>query len=173
VADIAIQAALTGHLVFSTLHTNDAPSAITRLIDMGVKPFLVASSIQAIMAQRLVRVICKKCKVVDDDPDPQLLQSLQITPEDIAKHPPHKGAGCSQCQGTGYKGRIAIFEMFEMNNEIRELAFQRAPTTELRKAAKASGMKTLMEDGRLKVFNGTTTPDEVVRITQTEGAVVD
>ena len=173
VADIAIQAALTGHLVFSTLHTNDAPSAITRLIDMGVKPFLVASSIQAIMAQRLVRVICKKCKVVDEDPDPQLLQSLRITPEDIAKHPPHKGAGCSQCQGTGYKGRIAIFEMFEMNNEIRELAFQRAPTTDLRKAAKASGMKTLMEDGRLKVFNGTTTPDEVVRITQTEGAVVD
>ncbi len=173
VADIAIQAALTGHLVFSTLHTNDAPSAITRLIDMGVKPFLVASSIQAIMAQRLVRVICKKCKVVDEDPDPQLLQSLRITPEDVAKHPPHKGAGCSQCQGTGYKGRIAIFEMFEMNNEIRELAFQRAPTTELRKAAKASGMKTLMEDGRLKVFNGTTTPDEVVRITQTEGAVVD
>ena len=173
VADIAIQAALTGHLVFSTLHTNDAPSAITRLIDMGVKPFLVASSIQAIMAQRLVRVICKKCKVVDENPNMNHLRALGITPEDVKKHPPMKGAGCSQCQNTGYKGRIAIFEMFEMNNEIRELAFSKAPTTELRKAAKASGMRTLMEDGRIKVFKGTTTPVEVVRITQTEGAVVD
>jgi len=172
VADIAIQAALTGHLVFSTLHTNDAPSAITRLIDMGVKPFLVASSIQAIMAQRLVRVICKKCKVVDENPDPYLLQSLGITPEDLEKQNVYKGAGCGQCQHTGYKGRIAIFEMFEMNNEIRELAFAKAPTTELRKAAKASGMRTLMEDGKLKVFKGTTTPAEVVRITQTEGAAV-
>jgi type IV pilus assembly protein PilB len=173
VADMAIQAALTGHLVFSTLHTNDAPSAITRLIDMGVKPFLVASSIQAIMAQRLVRVICKKCKVVDENPNMNHMRALGITPEDMKKHPPMKGAGCSQCQNTGYKGRIAIFEMFEMNNEIRELAFSKAPTTELRKAAKASGMRTLMEDGKIKVFKGTTTPAEVVRITQTEGAVVD
>ena len=173
VADIAIQAALTGHLVFSTLHTNDAPSAITRLIDMGVKPFLVASSIQAIMAQRLVRVICKKCNVVDENPNMDHLESLGITAEDIAKHPPHKGAGCTQCQDTGYKGRIAIFEMFEMTNEIRDLAFKRAPTTELRKAAKASGMKSLMEDGKLKIFGGVTTPAEVVRITQTEGEAVD
>lgn len=172
VADIAIQAALTGHLVFSTLHTNDAPSAITRLIDMGVKPFLVASSIQAIMAQRLVRIICKKCKVVDENPDPYLLQSLRITPEDIQKHPIYKGTGCSQCQHTGYKGRIAIFEMFEMNSELRELAFAKAPTIELRKAAKASGMRTLMEDGKIKVFKGITTPIEVVSITQTEGVVV-
>jgi len=172
VADIAIQAALTGHLVFSTLHTNDAPSAITRLIDMGVKPFLVASSIQAIMAQRLVRIICKKCKVVDENPDPYHLQALGINPEVLKKRNVYKGAGCSQCQNTGYKGRIAIFEMFEMNNEIRELAFAKAPTTELRKAAKASGMRTLMEDGILKIFKGTTTPAEVVRITQTEGAAV-
>jgi len=172
VADIAIQAALTGHLVFSTLHTNDASSAITRLIDMGVKPFLVASSIQAIMAQRLVRIICKKCKVVDENPDPYHLQSLSITPEDLEKNPVYKGAGCGQCQHTGYKGRIAIFEMFEMNNEIRELAFAKAPTTELRKAAKASGMRTLMEDGKLKIFKGTTTAAEVVRITQTEGVAV-
>ena len=172
VADIAIQAALTGHLVFSTLHTNDASSAITRLIDMGVKPFLVASSIQAIMAQRLVRIICKKCKVVDENPDPYHLQSLSITPEELEKNPVYKGAGCGQCQHTGYKGRIAIFEMFEMNNEIRELAFAKAPTTELRKAAKASGMRTLMEDGKLKIFKGTTTVAEVVRITQTEGVAV-
>jgi len=173
VSDIAIQAALTGHLVFSTLHTNDASSAITRLIDMGVKPFLVASSIQAIMAQRLVRVICKKCKEVDPNPDPQDLRLLDITPEDVEKYPMYKGAGCSQCQNTGFKGRIGIFEMIEMNNELRELAFRKATAGEIRKAAKASGMRTLMEDGKLKIFKGTTTPAEVARITQTEGVVVD
>jgi len=173
VADIAIQAALTGHLVFSTLHTNDAPSAITRLIDMGVKPFLVASSIQAIMAQRLVRVICDNCKVIDENPDPYYLRLLGITPEDIEKHPIHKGAGCSQCQDTGFKGRIAVFELVELNNEIRELAFSKAPTTELRKAAVASGMRTLMEDGKNKIFKGTTTPHEIARVSQTEGVFVD
>lgn len=169
VADIAIQAALTGHLVFSTLHTNDAPSAITRLIDMGVKPFLVASSIQAIMAQRLVRIICRDCKEVDKDPDPTFLQMLRITAEDIERHPIYKGAGCSRCQGTGFKGRSGIFEMVELNNEIRELAFAKAPTAEVRKAAVASGMRTLMEDGKIKIFKGLTTPEEVARITQTEG----
>ena len=169
VADIAIQAALTGHLVFSTLHTNDALSAITRLIDMGVKPFLVASSIQAIMAQRLVRVICENCKVVDENSDPYHLRLLNITPEDIEKHPIYKGAGCSQCQNTGFKGRKGVFEMAELNNEIRELAFAKAPTTELRKAAEASGMKTLMEDGKIKIFRGVTTPEEVAKISQTEG----
>ena len=173
VADIAIQAALTGHLVFSTLHTNDAPSAITRLIDMGVKPFLVASSIQAIMAQRLVRVICSKCKVVDENPDPHYLEALRITPEDIEKYPIYKGTGCSQCQSTGYKGRIAVFEMFEMNNEIRELAFAKAPTMEIRRAARASGMRTLMDDGKIKVFKGITTPAEVVTIAQTEETMAD
>ncbi|MEJ5260710.1 MAG: GspE/PulE family protein [Anaerohalosphaeraceae bacterium] len=173
VADIAIQAALTGHLVFSTLHTNDAPSAITRLIDMGVKPFLVASSVQAIMAQRLVRTICKNCKVIDEKPDPHYLRLLSITPEDLRRHPIYKGAGCSRCQGTGYRGRIAIFEMMEMNSQIRELAFQKAPTTELRKAARASGMKTLLMDGRIKVFKGITTPQEVSNVTQAEGLVID
>ena len=173
VADVAIQAALTGHLVFSTLHTNDAPSAITRLIDMGVKPFLVASSIQAIMAQRLVRIICDNCKVIDENPDPSSLRLLNITPEDIEKHPIHKGTGCSKCQGTGYKGRIAIFEMVELNSEIRELAFEKAPTTELRKACQASGMRILMEDGKIKIFKGTTTPVEVARITQTGGLALD
>lgn len=171
VADIAVQAALTGHLVFSTLHTNDAPSAITRLIDMGVKPFLVASSIQAIMAQRLVRVICSKCKVVDENPNPSYLNALRITPQDIEKHPIYKGSGCTQCQGTGYKGRIAVFEMFEMNNEIRELAFAKAPTMEIRRAARAGGMKTLMEDGKIKIFKGVTTPEEVAKTTQTEDTV--
>jgi type IV pilus assembly protein PilB len=172
VADIAIQAALTGHLVFSTLHTNDAPSAITRLIDMGVKPFLVASSIQAIMAQRLVRVICKNCKTVDRDPDPNHLRLLNITPEDMKKHPLYKGAGCNVCHGVGFKGRQAVFEMVELNNEIRELAFTKAPTSELRKACIAGGMKTLMEDGKIKIFNGVTTPAEVASIAQTEGVIL-
>ena len=173
VADIAIQAALTGHLVFSTLHTNDSPSAITRLIDMGVKPFLVASSVQAIMAQRLVRVICENCKTLDPSPDPHFLRLLNITPDELRKHPVYKGAGCSRCQGTGYRGRIAVFEMLEMNNQIRELAFARAPASELRKAAVATGMKTLLQDGRVKVFRGVTTPAEVSRVTQAEGLVVD
>lgn len=171
VADIAIQAALTGHLVFSTLHTNDACGAITRLIDMGVKPFLVASSIQAIMAQRLVRVICKKCRVVDENPNPHFLRLLDIEPEQVKEHPVYKGAGCSACQNTGFKGRLGIFEMLEMNTELRELAFKRAPTTELRKAAKAGGMRALTQDGKLKIFKGITTAEEVARIAQAEGVV--
>ena len=173
VADIAIQAALTGHLVFSTLHTNDAPSAITRLIDMGVKPFLVASSIQAIMAQRLVRKICEGCKTIDERPDPHYLRLLDIKPDDIHNHPIYKGAGCGRCQNTGYKGRIGLFEMLEMNNEIRELAFARAPAVELRRAAQASGMKTLMIDGKAKIFEGTTTPEEVAKTSQAEGLVLE
>ena len=173
VADIAIQAALTGHLVFSTLHTNDASSAITRLIDMGVKPFLVASSIQAIMAQRLVRVICKKCKVVDENPNPKHLRLLGIDPAETKKRPVYKGAGCSACNNTGYKGRLGIFEMIEMNSELRELAYKRAPTGDLRKAAKASGMRTLAVDGVLKVFKGVTTAEEVSRSAQVEGVVAD
>ena len=173
VADVAIQAALTGHLVFSTLHTNDAISAITRLIDMGIKPFLVASSIQAIMAQRLVRVICESCKVVDENPDPYYLRLLDITSEDIEKHPLYKGAGCSQCQNTGFRGRIGAFELVELSREIRELAFEKAPTSELRKAAKAAGMRTLMEDGKIKMFEGITTPEEVAKISQTEGVIAE
>ena len=173
VADIAIQAALTGHLVFSTLHTNDAPSAITRLIDMGVKPFLVASSIQAIMAQRLIRTICKECKTVDKSPDPHYLRLLNIKPDDLRDRQIYKGAGCSRCQGTGFKGRIAIFEMLEMNNQLRDLAFARAPAGELRKAAIATGMNTLLTDGKVKVFNGITTPAEISRVTQAEGLVLD
>jgi type IV pilus assembly protein PilB len=133
---------------------------------MGVKPFLVASSIQAIMAQRLVRVICDNCKTRDKNPDPGFLELLKISSKDTEKHPVFKGQGCSKCQGTGYKGRIGIFEMLEMNNEIRELAFSRSPNSDLRKAAVASGMRTLMEDGKVKIYNGITTPEEIVRIAQ-------
>ena len=171
VADIAIQAALTGHLVFSTLHTNDATSAITRLIDMGVKPFLVASSIQAVMAQRLVRRICPNCKVIDENPDPHYLRLLSIKPEDLKNNPVYKGAGCPKCRNIGYKGRQGIFEILEMNTKLRELAFARSSASVLRKAAKASGMRTLLEDGREKVFKGITTPAEVAVHSQAEGLV--
>ncbi len=173
VGEVAVQAALTGHLVFSTLHTNDAPSAIARLIDMGIKPFLVASSVQAIMAQRLVRVICSECKEVDQTPDRTVLRMLGMTDEDLAGQQVYKGAGCKRCGETGYRGRQGIFEMLEMNNELRELAFNRAPTNQLRRAAVASGMRTLLGDGKLKIMRGVTTPEELARITQTEGILVD
>ncbi len=173
VAEVAIQAALTGHLVFSTLHTNDAPSAITRLIDMGVKPFLVASSIQAIMAQRLVRVICKDCKEPNPNVDRRTLRLLGFRDDEIENATFYRGRGCNTCNGSGYRGRQGIFEMMEMDNAIRELAFNRAPLSELRKAARASGMRPLLEDGRIKIRNGITTPEELVRITQAADLVVE
>jgi type IV pilus assembly protein PilB len=168
VADIAIQAALTGHLVFSTLHTNDAPSAITRLVDMGVKPFLVASSIQAVLAQRLGRVLCPMCKTIDDAPDPKFLKLVDIAPEE-AMGKVMKAVGCPNCKGTGYRGRKAIFEMMIMNSEIRELAFQRAGVSKLRAAAVRGGMRSLLGDGRIKILKGVTTPDEVAKYAQIEG----
>jgi type IV pilus assembly protein PilB len=167
VAEIAIQAALTGHLVFSTLHTNDAPSAITRLIDMGVKPFLVASSIQAIMAQRLIRILCDKCKEVDPDPDHKFLGLTGITPEE-AKGRVMRPVGCPNCNNTGYRGRRAIFELMPMTSEIRELAFKLAPISQVRKAALAAGMRPLVGDGRLKILKGMTTPAEVSSSAQIE-----
>ena len=173
VADIAIQAALTGHLVFSTLHTNDAPSAIARLIDMGVKPFLVASSVQAIMAQRLVRKICNECKEVDENVDRRYLRALQIKDEDLRGKQIWKGKGCSRCNGTGYKGRMAIFELLEMNTELRELSFACAPTQEVRKCAIASGMRPLVQDGINKIFAGLTTPEEVARVAQSDDIVIE
>ncbi len=173
VAEVAIQAALTGHLVFSTLHTNDAPSAITRLIDMGVKPFLVASSIQAVMAQRLVRTLCDQCKQADLDPDRRMLSLLGFTEQELAGKTIFKASGCAACNNTGFRGRIGIFEMMMMTNEVRELAFKRSPAGVLRKAAKATGMKTLLDDGKVKVINGLTTAREVARVTQAEGILAD
>jgi type IV pilus assembly protein PilB len=171
VAEVAIQAALTGHLVFSTLHTNDAPGAITRLIDMGVKPFLVASSIQAVMAQRLVRVLCPKCKQPDPEPNPMWLKLCGIAEHDLKDKTVFKPRGCEYCSGIGFRGRLGVFEMMQMNSEIRNLAFERAPTNKIRKAAIASGMKTLLQDGKLKVLNGTTTAEEIVKVAQVEGIV--
>ena len=167
VADVAIQAALTGHLVFSTLHTNDAASAVTRLIDMGVKPFLVASSIQAVMAQRLVRVICAECKEVDNQPDERVLQALGYKAEEMEDLTVYHGRGCKVCDGSGYHGRQAIFELMEMDSVIRELTFRTAPLGEVRAAARSAGMRTLLQDGKVKIRNGVTTPEELVRITQT------
>ena len=171
VGDVAIQAALTGHLVFSTLHTNDAPSAITRLIDMGIKPFLVASAIQAIMAQRLIRVICAECKTVDPNPDPRVLKMLGFTEQELAGKTVWKGAGCKRCNNTGFRGRVGIFEMLTMNSQIRDLAFNRAPASQLRAAARSAGMRTLLEDGKLKVLAGVTTPEDLLSTTQAEGVV--
>ena len=164
VADIAIQAALTGHLVFSTLHTNDAQSAITRLVDMGVKPFLVASSIQAIMGQRLARMLCEKCKKLDPDPDPKFLRLVEI--DDSEKDKVMMAVGCDECGGVGYRGRRGIYEMMIMNSEIRNLAFERAGISKLRDAAIRSGMRTLLGDGKLKILRGRTTPNEISKFAQ-------
>jgi len=168
VGEIAIQAALTGHLVFSTLHTNDAPSAMTRLIDMGIKPFLVASSIQAVMAQRLVRVLADtKVLAKEEDLDHKYLDLIGLKVEDAL------GKVCKPVSTTdiptGYKGRKAIFEMMLMNPEIRDLAFNKAQSADIRKAAIAAGMKGLVEDGRTKVLNAVTTPEEIARVSQVEG----
>jgi len=168
VAEVAIQAALTGHLVFSTLHTNDAPSAITRLIDMGVKPFLVASSIQAIMAQRLIRVLCNECKAPDPEPDPKFLRLINVSKEELETGTVCKPVGCSVCGGSGFKGRKGIFEMMLLNSQIRDLAFNQAPINEIRAAARANGMRTLLEDGKVKVLKGVTSPAEIARVAQVD-----
>ncbi|MDP6153673.1 MAG: ATPase, T2SS/T4P/T4SS family [Phycisphaeraceae bacterium] len=169
VGDVAIQAALTGHLVFSTLHTNDAPSAITRLIDMGIKPFLVASSIQAVLAQRLVRILCDSCKQPDEDPDLRLVRLCGLTEQELEGKTIYKSAGCNACNHTGYRGRRGIFEYMEMNTELRELAFARSAVNKLRIAANATGMRNLLGDGKLKILDGETTLEEISRITQVAG----
>jgi type IV pilus assembly protein PilB len=171
VGEVAIQAALTGHMVFSTLHTNDAPSAITRLVDMGLKPFLVASSIQAVLGQRLVRILCDHCKEPEDNPDPKLLRLCGLTKADLVDQTIYKPVGCTRCGGSGYRGRRGIYELMLMNSEIRELAFNRAAVSKIRQAAIASGMRNLLGDGKLKVLEGKTTLDEIARMTQVGGTV--
>ena len=170
VAEVAIQAALTGHLVFSTLHTNDAPSAMTRLIDMGVKPFLVASSIQAVLAQRLIRLL-DKSKQPDTEPDPKLLRLCGISEEERQSGTIYKAVPTPD-GGNGYKGRQGIFELMEMNNEIRDLAFNTAPVSKIRAAAIASGMRPLLGDGKIKILKGVTTPEEIARVAQIEGVAM-
>jgi type II secretory ATPase GspE/PulE/Tfp pilus assembly ATPase PilB-like protein len=158
-------------MVFSTLHTNDAPSAITRLIDMGLKPFLVASSIQAVLGQRLVRILCEECKVPDPEPNRKLLSLCDMKPSDLEGRTIYKPAGCSRCGDTGYRGRRGVYELMFMNAELRELAFNRAPVGKIRAAAVASGMRTLLGDGKLKVLDGQTTLSEIAKIAQVEGIV--
>ena len=163
-ADIAMEAALTGHLVFSTLHTNDAPSAITRLLDIGVKPFLVASAVRACMAQRLVRVICPNCKepYTATDREKKIMGAAAKEMEGSAMV---KGRGCPNCSLSGYKGRKGIFEMFLIDDSIQRMIFDCLPATQLRSRARELGMRTLREDGLLKVVSGMTTLDEVLRAT--------
>jgi type IV pilus assembly protein PilB len=162
-ADMAIQASLTGHLVFSTLHTNDAPSSVTRLIDMGVEPFLVASSVMAIMAQRLVRVVCAKCRE-PYEPDPSEIEHFNITDEQLANARFQRGKGCNSCQHTGYRGRQAVFELMVMNSTLREMTFRREPTQNIRRQARLFGMKTLVEDALDKAIAGKTTLVEVAKL---------
>jgi general secretion pathway protein E/type IV pilus assembly protein PilB len=163
-AEISINASLTGHMVFSTLHTNDAPGAVTRMIDIGVKPFLVSTSVRAIMAQRLTRKICKKCKHAYT-PDPRELRSLNITAQQAVNANFAKGAGCENCHGSGYRGRAGIFEIFVSNDELQRMIYENAGTSKLRDKARALGMRTMREDGLRKVLAGITTIEEVVSIT--------
>jgi type IV pilus assembly protein PilB len=160
-AEIAIQASLTGHFVFSTLHTNDAPSAITRLIDIGVQPFLVASSIVAIMAQRLVRLVCPKCKE-PEMPSNAELKAAGLTPDQIKGASFMRGRGCAYCNHTGYRGRKGIFEMLRMTGAMREMTFKREPSQNIRRQARLLGMRTLLEDGLQKALKGITTLEEVL-----------
>jgi len=163
-AEIAMEAALTGHLVFSTLHTNDAPSAVTRLTDIGIKPFLVASALRAAMAQRLVRSICDKCREehIPTDRERKMLGTLS---KDSATMKMYKGAGCPVCNHTGYKGRKGLFEIFSVDDTVQRMIFDKAPTTVLRARVREMGMRTLREDGMLKVASGMTTLEEVLRAT--------
>jgi type II secretory ATPase GspE/PulE/Tfp pilus assembly ATPase PilB-like protein len=162
-AEIAIQAALTGHLVFSTLHTNDAPGAVTRLQDMGCEPYLVSSVLSGVLAQRLVRRICQACRA-PDHPDPASLLALGVT--DAAGVELFHGKGCDDCRGTGYRGRTGMYELFRITEEARSLIVRKAPAGEIRRHAVAHGMVTLREDAWAKACAGLTTVEEILRVTQ-------
>ena len=158
-AEIAVQAALTGHLVLSTLHTNDAPSAVTRLADMGVEPFLIASTLEGVISQRLVRKICPHCKVAYK-PEKRILEKLGLDPS--GDYTFYKGKGCEHCLGTGYRGRIGIFEVLELNEELKKLITETQDSNRLRQEARKYGFKTMLEDGVQKILKGVTTPEEVL-----------
>jgi general secretion pathway protein E/type IV pilus assembly protein PilB len=166
-AEIAIRAALTGHLVFSTLHTNDAPSAFTRLIDMGIEPFLVASSVEAVMAQRLVRTICPFCKT-EQAVERDYLMRIGFPEAEIDSARFWRGAGCEECRQLGYQGRMGIYELLLLDEAIRPLILNRAAASTIAQRAIEQGMRTLRTDGWNKVRLGLTTIEEVLRVTQTE-----
>ncbi|HIK93665.1 MAG TPA: type II/IV secretion system protein, partial [Planctomycetes bacterium] len=165
--EIAVQSALTGHLVFSTLHTNDAPTAITRLRDMGVPAFLITATVEAILAQRLVRRICSECRT-EFEPSDELLQELQLPLDTARKYKFYYGKGCSRCNNTGYKGRVGIYELMEVTDEIRDCVASEQSADEIRDVARNQGMTTLRESGLKLIFDGHTTIDEVVRETVME-----
>ncbi len=167
-AEIAVNASLTGHMVFSTLHTNDAPSAVSRLIDIGIKPFLVSASLRAVMAQRLVRRICPNCKK-PHQPDEKLLNSLGIRPDQIGEANFMMGEGCPKCSNTGFRGRVGIFELFTMNEELQQMVYEEASLVVLRNKAREMGMRTMREDGIRKVLAGVTTAEEVLHVTVVDG----
>jgi type IV pilus assembly protein PilB len=167
-AEIAVQASLTGHMVFSTLHTNDAPSTVTRLKDMGVPTFLITATVEAILAQRLVRRVCSKCRE-EYVPSKEILDDLELSADQLRGKKFYRGSGCENCNNTGYKGRVGLFELMIMNNELREMIMSNASTDELRNAAQKGGMLTLRDAGMKVAFEGITTPDEVVRETIVEG----
>ena len=167
-AEIAIQASLTGHLVFSTLHTNDAPSTITRLKNMGVPAFLITATLEAILAQRLVRRICDKCKE-ETSLTPELLSELELEAKDVAGKKVYKGKGCDQCNNTGYRGRVGLYELLSVNDEIKDLIIESASTELLRDAARRNGMVPLRDAGLERAFEGLTTIEEVIRETILDG----
>jgi type IV pilus assembly protein PilB len=163
-AEIAVQASLTGHTVFSTLHTNDAPSTITRLRDMGIPPFLITATVEGILAQRLVRRICTQCRE-EVTPSAEAMQDLQLTPEDVKGKKFYRGKGCDACNNTGYKGRVGLFELMMMNDSLRDLIMQNKSTDELRDSARGYGMVTLRDAGMAAAIEGRTTLEEVIRET--------
>jgi type IV pilus assembly protein PilB len=163
-AQISIEASLTGHVVFSTLHTNDAPLAITRLVDIGVEPFLIAATLEGVVGQRLVRRICTGCKVWYD-PSVEILRELDVPAEQVAGKKFAYGKGCTACNGTGYRGRMAIFEIMMVSDAVREMIMDKAPTSHLRDLSRREGMRTLRESGLLAIFDGTTSVEEVIRET--------
>ncbi len=163
-AQIGIQASLTGHLVFTTLHTNDAPGAVTRMIDMGVEPFLITSTLEAVLAQRLVRTICKKCRIAYEPTD-SVLSEMALTKADVQGRPFYYGKGCLECNETGYKGRKGLFELLQVSEPIRELINMRAPSGVIRAKALELGMRTLREDGIRSILDGVTTVEEVLKYT--------
>jgi type IV pilus assembly protein PilB len=166
-AEIGVKAALTGHLVLSTLHTNDAPSTINRLLNMGVAPFLVASSVNLILAQRLARRICQNCK--EDAPvSPKTLLDLGVPPDAIDSYAPKKGVGCPSCGMTGYRGRVALYEVMPTLEEIRDLVLAGANSIDIKRAAMRQGVKTLRQSGLTKVAEGVTTIEEVLRVTMAD-----
>ena len=166
--EIAVQASLTGHLVFSTLHTNDAPSTITRMKDMGIPTFMISATVEAILAQRLVRRICNNCRE-EIEPSDEVIAQLGFTNDQVAEKKFYRGKGCDHCNNSGYRGRVGLFELMILNDDLREMIMQNASTDDMREQARKYGMVTLRDAGLKNMFEGITTPEEVIRETIVDG----